>query len=357
MARRVQEGDGLAVHLHLIGADVLGDAAGLSGRHRGVADGIQQGGLAVVHVTHDHHHGSPGHQILRLVLVVVNQPLLDGDDNLLLHLAAHLLGDDGGGVEVNDLAEGGHNAVLHQALDHLCAGFLHAAGQFAHGDLIGDHDLHRGLLGDLQLEPAHPLCLVLLALVGEGHAAPALVVGADLLLAAALLPLHPSAPLAAQILQPLIILGQIHVAALAGVHDLPLGHPGHRLLRRRLGGGVLLLGLLPATLAALRALGRHRLPDLLALGGRGGLAGGLWLFGGWFLRRLLLVGVGEDHLDAGDRIVLRQVFKDQRELLICQRLHVVFGSLGVFRQDLRDGLGGKAEILRHLMDSVFLNTQ
>ncbi|CAN4051295.1 Ferric uptake regulation protein, partial [Dysosmobacter welbionis] len=140
-------------------------------------------------------------------------------------------------------------------------------------------------------------------------------------------------------------LGQIHVAALAGVHDLPLGHPGHRLLRRRLGGGVLLLGLLPATLAALRALGRHRLPDLLALGGRGGLAGGLWLFGGWFLRRLLLVGVGEDHLDAGDRIVLRQVFKDQRELLICQRLHVVFGSLGVFRQDLRDGLGGKAEIL------------
>ena len=193
--------------------------------------------------------------------------------------------------------------------------------------------------------------------LSKGHAAPALVVGADLLLAAALLPLHPSAPLAAQILQPLVILGQIHVAALAGVHDLPLGHPGHRLLRRRLGGGVLLLGLLPATLAALRALGRHRLPDLLALGGRGGLAGGLWLFGGRFLRRLLLVGVGEDHLDAGDRIVLRQVFKDQRELLICQRLHVVFGSLGVFRQDLRDGLGGKAEILRHLMDSVFLNTQ
>ena len=36
--------------------------------------------------------------------------------------------------------------------------------------------------------------------------------------------LHPSAPLAAQILQPLIMLGQIHVAALAGVHDLPLGH-------------------------------------------------------------------------------------------------------------------------------------
>ncbi len=54
----------------------------------------------------------------------------------------------------------------------------------------------------------------------------ALVVGADLLLAAALLPLHAGAPLAAQLLQPLVVLGQVHVAALAGVHDLLLGHPG-----------------------------------------------------------------------------------------------------------------------------------
>ncbi len=68
MARRIQEGDGLAVHLHLIGADVLGDAAGLAGRHGGVADGVQQGGLAVVHVAHDHHHGGTGDQILRLIL-------------------------------------------------------------------------------------------------------------------------------------------------------------------------------------------------------------------------------------------------------------------------------------------------
>ena len=116
-------------------------------------------------------------------------------------------------------------------------------------------------------------------------------------------------------------------------------------------------GLLPAALSVLRALGGRGCLACWPWAGRGGLAGGLCLFGGRFLRRLLLVGVGEDHLDAGDRIVLRQVFKDQRELLICQRLHVVFGSLGVFRQDLRDGLGGKAEILRHLMDSVFLNTQ
>ena len=37
----------------LVGADVLGDAAGLAGRHRGLADGVEQRRLAVVDVAHD----------------------------------------------------------------------------------------------------------------------------------------------------------------------------------------------------------------------------------------------------------------------------------------------------------------
>ena len=39
--------------LDLIGADVLGDAAGLAGDHVGLADGVEQRGLAVVDVAHD----------------------------------------------------------------------------------------------------------------------------------------------------------------------------------------------------------------------------------------------------------------------------------------------------------------
>ena len=50
---RVDEGDELAVVLHLVGADVLRDAAGLAGRHGGVADGVEQARLAVVDVAHD----------------------------------------------------------------------------------------------------------------------------------------------------------------------------------------------------------------------------------------------------------------------------------------------------------------
>ena len=39
--------------LDLVGADVLGDAAGLAGDHVGVADAVEQLGLAVVDVAHD----------------------------------------------------------------------------------------------------------------------------------------------------------------------------------------------------------------------------------------------------------------------------------------------------------------
>ena len=301
----------------------------------------------MVHVAHDHHNGCPGHQILRLILVDVDELFLDGDGHLMLHLAAHFLGDDGSGVVINDLGQGGHDAVLHQALDHLGAGLLHAAGQLAHADLIGDHDLDGSLLGDLQLQTAHLLRLVLTALVGEGHAAPALVGGADLFLAAAALALHAGGPLTAQILQTLVVLGQVHIAALAGVYDLLLGNAADGLLHHRL-----LLG---------RAL------SALALGGLG--SGGLFpVLGAALLRRgsgglgglrllLLLEGVGEDHLDAGDLVVLREIIKNHGKLMVRQNLHVVLGSGRVLGQDLRDGLGGQAEVLGHLMHSVFFHTQ
>ena len=54
MARRVDEGDLLAAFRRgdLIGADVLGDAAGFARYHVGVAQRIEQRGLAVIDVAH-----------------------------------------------------------------------------------------------------------------------------------------------------------------------------------------------------------------------------------------------------------------------------------------------------------------
>ena len=142
----------------------------------------------MVDVAHDDHDGGAGLELVGGILMVVDELLLDGDDDLLLDLAAELLGDKGCGIEVDHLGKRRHDAVLHQALDDLRAGLLHAARQLADGDLVGDLDGQRGLLGDLELEAAHLLGLLLTALVGEGRRATAVFLvrgAAELLLAGA----------------------------------------------------------------------------------------------------------------------------------------------------------------------------
>ena len=67
MARGVEEGDGAAVDLDGIGADVLGDAARLAGDDVGVADIVEQRGLAVVDVAHDDNDRGTGLKVLILI--------------------------------------------------------------------------------------------------------------------------------------------------------------------------------------------------------------------------------------------------------------------------------------------------
>ena len=78
----------------------------------GVADGVEHGGLAVVDVTHDHNHrGCAAADPRRRVLAVVDDAFLDGDNHLALdNLAPHFRGDDSGGVIVDDIRDGGHDA-------------------------------------------------------------------------------------------------------------------------------------------------------------------------------------------------------------------------------------------------------
>ena len=372
MAGGIKEGDGLPIDLHLVGADVLGDAAGLALGHVGVADIVKEGGLAMIHVAHNHHHRGPVLQILGLVLGGVDELLLDGNYHLALHLAAHLLGDDGGGVKVDKLADTSHDAVLHQALDHLGGGLFHAAGQLPHADLVGDQNLDGGLFGDLQLEPAHLLLLLLTTLVGEGLLAPLFAAGvAELLLA---LLLHGAASLGgpvSDVLQTLVVLLQIHVGGLPGVHHLFLRDAAHglgrllRLLRTLLGLALLALlaalsGLLgpSALLTALTLLGLTALLALLATALASaltalGLVGLTLLLDG--LLFLLLIDLGEDCLNAGRRVLLGEAVENHRQLTGLQYLHVVFRCRGILGEDLRDGLGGQAEILGHLVHSVFVD--
>ena len=74
VAGRVDEGDLLAVLLDLIGADMLGDAAGFAGNDVGVADGVEQRGLAVVDVAHDGDDRRTRHQVFRVDPATLNMP-------------------------------------------------------------------------------------------------------------------------------------------------------------------------------------------------------------------------------------------------------------------------------------------
>ena len=119
MAGRIDEGDQAAAVVDLVGTDVLSDPAGLAADDVGLADRIEQRGLAVVDVAHDRHHG----RAIDEVSVLVDGHLLD--DLLIgvhdLDLLAELLAEDDYGLVRQRLGQGGHLAELHQLLDQFGA--------------------------------------------------------------------------------------------------------------------------------------------------------------------------------------------------------------------------------------------
>ena len=328
VARRVEEGDGLAVNFNGIRADVLRDAAGLAGRDLRVADIVEQARLAVVDVAHDDHDRRAGDELVGGVLMVVEQTLFDGDDDLALDLAAKLRGDEFRRVEVDGLVDRGHDAVFEQALDDLSRRLLHAGSQLADSDLIGDPDDQLRLLGNLQLETAH-----LLLLLGAGLCAEALgllllfVLVADLLLAAGII-LHAVGD--KRVDAVVVAVGVDRDGA--GVDDAALALAlGLRLLGGRLLGILLRAGLVPGLLRTLEALllraGRTCLlrTRLILAALRARLASGLrvlrgccglgLLCGRGSGRFLLCRGSGKDLLDRIDLVLLRDIVENHVQLV------------------------------------------
>ena len=70
-----------------------------------------------------------------------------------------------------------------------------------------------------------------------------------------------------------------------------------------------------------------------------------------------MVDVRKNGLYVLHLVVLGQIVENNGQLPLLQDLHVVLGGGRVLGQDLRDGLGGQAEVLGHLMHSVFFHTQ
>ena len=166
MAGGVEEGDIAAADFDAVCADVLGDAAGLGVGDAGVADAVKEGGLAVVDVAHNDDDRASLDEILARVLLIVDELLLDGDDDLFLNLRVIFHCDEGGGVKVDDFVLGSHDPHEHQLFDDVGNGDLQAGSELGDGDFVGDEDLELLLARPLEGETLELFGLGL-PLVGE----------------------------------------------------------------------------------------------------------------------------------------------------------------------------------------------
>ena len=141
VARRVDEGDLLAfVGRHLVGADVLGDAAGFAARDVGVADGVEQRRLAVVDVAHDGDDGRARLQVLTAFLGT-DEAFLDVGFGDALRRMAEFLDDQLGAVGVDHIVDLVHRALLHEEADDVDGLLRHAVGEVLDRDDLRDRSL------------------------------------------------------------------------------------------------------------------------------------------------------------------------------------------------------------------------
>ena len=125
----------------VVGADVLRDPARLARRHRGLADRVEERGLAVVDVAHDRDHGGAGDQVLRLRL-----DGLDLDDLLLERLDGRLVAELARDLDrqlgLEALVDGGHDPARDERLHHVARlDVRHLLRELLDGDALGEGDL------------------------------------------------------------------------------------------------------------------------------------------------------------------------------------------------------------------------
>ena len=145
VAGGVDEGHGNAAGGgDLIGADMLGDAAGLAGHHIGVTDRVEQRCLAVIDMAHDGDDGGTGNQML-VGVGLVEKTLFNVRFRYALDRMAHLLGDELRRIGVDHVGDLAHLALAHEQLDHVHGALRHAVGELLDGDGLGQDDLAQQL--------------------------------------------------------------------------------------------------------------------------------------------------------------------------------------------------------------------
>ena len=375
VAGGVEEGNDAVVALDLIRTDGLRDAAGLTLGDIGLADSVQNGSLAVVNMAHDNDNGGTLDQIGGVVLLLHKQALLDGDMDLMLDLGMELLGNQGGGVEVNDIRDGVHLAHLHEFGHDLGSALLQAGSQFTDGDLIGDGDLELGIAGLLQLDALQALGLGLTAAAELLAAAVVAVVELFLLAGGLVLALAGHVAAVGQIVIAGVELIHIDIHG-AGIHrdlravDLHLLRLD-RLLDAGIGGQLLqgdalfiallslLFGLADFLLRLLLGFGLGNGLGLLRLsGGLVGLLGLRLLLFGLLLLGLrgglsLLLAAGKVSVQACLGILAGQGLQQDIQLFFLKSAAGLIGFAGHTGHGLDDLFGGHAELLGNISDLIF----
>ena len=140
VARRVDEGNFLAVLLDLIGADMLGDAPGFPFDHASIANGVEQRRLAVIDMAHNGHDRRTRLEI-SFVVSRSEQTLFDIRFRNALDRVAEFAGDKFSRVGVDHVTRLHHLSLFHEVLDDVHDTFGHAAGKFLNGDSFGQGNL------------------------------------------------------------------------------------------------------------------------------------------------------------------------------------------------------------------------
>ena len=151
VAGRVEEGDLAAVlDRHLIGADVLGDAARFSGDDVRLAERVEQRRFPVIDMAHN---GDDGRTRLQRALGVFipDKALFDVRFGDALRRMAEIGDDEFGGVGVERRVRRHHLALFHQLTDEIDRAHGHALGEFLHRNRLRNDDFANDRRGQAAL--------------------------------------------------------------------------------------------------------------------------------------------------------------------------------------------------------------
>jgi hypothetical protein len=132
----------------MIGADMLRDPPGFPGCDAGAANGVEQGSLAVVDVSHHGYNRGPRFGNLIGMCLGFEQKRFRVVSLGRLGDVPHVFHDDHCGFLVEHLIYGDHASQFHQRLDDFSRFHCHLLGQLTDANGFGNRDLtDNGLRG------------------------------------------------------------------------------------------------------------------------------------------------------------------------------------------------------------------